>query len=215
MAGCCDPGRYDETFGEGFSKRVARRYRRRGVDRTARRMVDFLATSDLSGATVLEIGGGVGEIGLELLRRGAASATVLELSSAYDGEARRLAEEAGVADRVHRRIVDVAQHPEQVEPADLVVLHRVVCCYPDYDRLLGASADLCRRRIAFSHPPRNVVSRCVLATQNAVLAMSSNDFRAFAHPPKAMLRVLTGRGFTPVLAHHGTIWHAEGLERAA
>jgi hypothetical protein len=23
-----------------------------------------------------------------------------------------------------------------VEPADVVMLHRVVCCYPDYERLL-------------------------------------------------------------------------------
>jgi len=71
-------------------------------------MVDFLAGNGLDGATVLEIGGGVGEIGIELLRRGAASVTNVELSSAYDVEARRLADRAGVAERVHRLIVDVA-----------------------------------------------------------------------------------------------------------
>ena len=51
----------------------AARYRRRGLDRTARRMVDLLTEAGIDGATVLEIGGGVGEIELELLERGAAS----------------------------------------------------------------------------------------------------------------------------------------------
>lgn len=40
-------------------------------------------------------------------------------------------EAAGMADRVTRRFLDIAQTPDGVEPADVVVLHRVVCCYPD------------------------------------------------------------------------------------
>lgn len=215
MGGCCDPGGYEEMFGEGFARRMAKRYRRRGLDRTATRLVDFLETDGLDGATVLEIGGGVGEIGVELLRRGAARATNLELSTSYDDQARRLAQEAGVADRVERRIADIAADPEQVEPADLVVLHRVVCCYPDYERLLGAAAERCRSRLAFSHPPRNAVSRAVLATQNATFRVMGRDFRAFTHPPEAMLAVLERHGLQPVMAYPGRVWQAEGLARVA
>ena len=68
-------------FDARFARRRARRYRKKGLDRTAQRMVDLLE-NDTRGATVLEIGGGVGEIGLELVRRGAAAATTLELSPA-------------------------------------------------------------------------------------------------------------------------------------
>jgi magnesium-protoporphyrin O-methyltransferase len=176
-------------------------------------LVEFLAADGLAGATVLEIGGGVGEIGVELLRRGAVSVLNLELSSAYDQDAHRLAREAGVADRVHRQVVDVAASPEQVAPADLVVLHRVVCCYPDYERLLGAAADHCRSRLAFSHPPRNVWSRSVLAVENALHALLGREFRTFAHPPAEMLGVLTARGLRPVLTHPGRVWQVQGLSR--
>jgi magnesium-protoporphyrin O-methyltransferase len=213
MAGCCDPRGYDEVFGDGFARHVARRYRRRGLDRTARRLVDFLADGDLSGATVLEIGGGVGEIGVELLRRGAARATTLELSPAYDDQARRLAAEAGVADRMHRAVVDIATTPEDVAPADLVVLHRVVCCYPDHERLLGAAADHCRRRLAFTHPPRNPVSRATFAVENAMFRLRGREFRAFVHPPEAMVDVVLGRGMRHALHHAGTIWQVQGLTR--
>ena len=129
MSGCCDPRGCDQMFGDGFARHVARKFRRRGLDAVAGRMVDFLAADGVAGATVLDVGGGVGEIGIELLRRGAARATTLELSPAYDEEAWRLAREAGVADRVRRRQVDIAATPAAVEAADLVVLHRVVCCY--------------------------------------------------------------------------------------
>jgi hypothetical protein len=64
----------------------------------------------------------------------------LELSPAYDPEAHRLLHEAGLQERAERRLHDIAVDPAGIEPADVVVLHRVVCCYPDYERLL-ASAD--------------------------------------------------------------------------
>jgi len=205
-------------FSTRFARRVSRRYRRRGLDRTATRLVDFLASDgahDLTGATVLEIGGGVGEIGIELLRRGAASVTEVELSTSYDDEAARLAEAAGVSGRVQRRIVDIAAAPDAVEPADLVVLHRVVCCYPDFPRLLGAAADRCRGRLAFSHPPRNAGTRALLALQNAGCALMRKDFRAYVHPPALMRDVLREHGLDPVMRHEGVVWHAEGAVRAA
>src|SRR5689334_5985345 len=103
MPSCCDPRGCDGVFGEVFARQRARRYRRRGLDRTERRIVDFLVErGGVAGASVLEIGGGVGELHVELLRHGAAVATNLELVPAYDTLARQVAAEAGVADRVER-----------------------------------------------------------------------------------------------------------------
>jgi magnesium-protoporphyrin O-methyltransferase len=193
-------------FDARFARRVASGYRRRGLDRTARRMVERIAESGLDGATVLEIGGGVGEIHLELLRRGAASATSLELSPAYDDEAARLLADAGLTGRVRRRLVDIAAQPDAVEPADVVVLHRVVCCYPDYARLLGVAADHTRRQLVFSHPPRNVVSRAVVGLQNLLLRLGGREFRTFAHPPAEMMAVLAEHGLQPVPVRGGRVW---------
>ncbi len=200
-------------FGPRFARHQARRYRKRGLDAVARRMVDFLAERGIENASVLEIGGGVGEIQLELLQRGAAHTTNLELVNAYDGQAHRLAAEAGMTDRIDRRVVDIAATPEDVPAADVVVLHRVVCCYPDYERLLGAAADHARRLVVFSHPPRNRVSRAFVAIQAAFFRLRHKQFRAFAHPPEAMLDVLRRRGFRVSYRHEGLAWHVAGLER--
>jgi hypothetical protein len=213
MGPCCDPRGCDEFFGTGFARKMADRYRKRGLDRTARRMVAYLEKHGIAGGTVMEVGGGVGEIQIELLKHGAARAVNLELSPAYDGEAERLLADAGLQGRAERRLHDIAVDPDGVDAADVVVLHRVVCCYPDYERLLGAAADRSRRLLVFSHPPRNLVSRAVIAAQNLFFRLTGSEFRTFVHPPAAMLEVLGARGFRQVYAHRGLVWRVAGLER--
>ena len=213
MSRCCNARGCDRFFGRSFARRMASRYRKRGLDKSARRMVAFLETQGLEGATVLEIGGGVGEIQIELLKRGAARATNLELSAAYDVEAQELLREAGLEERVERRLHDLAADPHAVEPADVVVLHRVVCCYPDYERLLGAAADHARRFVVFSFPPRNAASRLFVASQNLLFRLARKEFRTFVHPPGALLGVLGDRGLRRTFAHRGVVWRVAGLER--
>ena len=213
MAGCCEPRGYDEAFGAGRARRSAGRYRKSGLSRTAARIVELVAQRGVEGATVLEIGGGVGDLQLELLRRGAAKATNLELSPSYEETAARLLAENGLTDRVERRLHDIATDPDAVEPADVVVLNRVVCCYPDYRRLLGAAADHARRQLVFSHPPRNLLSRAVLGGENLGNRITRCDFRVFAHPPEAMLAVLAEHGMRPTAPTVGRVWQVESVAR--
>jgi 2-polyprenyl-3-methyl-5-hydroxy-6-metoxy-1,4-benzoquinol methylase len=213
MTGCCNARGCDKVFGDWFARRVAKRYRKKGLDKTARRMVAFLDSRGIEGAKVLEIGGGVGEIGLKLLERGAAHAVNLELSPAYEEEGRRLFREHGLEERVTWRLHDIAADPDAIEPADIVVLHRVVCCYPDYRRLLGAAADHARRFVVFSYPPRNPLSRLFVAGANLLTRAFREEFRAFVHPPAAMLAVLEERGLRPVLTHRALVWQIAGFER--
>jgi 16S rRNA G966 N2-methylase RsmD len=215
MGGCCEPQGYDDLFGARFSRHLARRYRKRGLDKTAGRMVAFLAERGVEGATVLEIGGGVGDLQLELLRRGAVRATNLELVDSYDADAQSLAAEAGLADRIRRVRLDLAATPDAVEPHDIVVLHRVVCCYPDYERLLGAAADRARRLLVFSHPPSNVLSRAVFAVQNAFFRIRRNPFRAYVHDPDAMTAAAGSGRLREAYRHRGLAWHVVGFETHA
>jgi protein-L-isoaspartate O-methyltransferase len=210
---CCNSRGCDQFFGHRFARRMAKRYRKRGLDKTARRIVGFLEHRGIQGMTVLEIGGGIGEIQLELLKLGAASAVNLELSPAYEEEAAMLLQEAGFERRAERRLHDIAAGQDGVAPADVVVLHRVVCCYPDYQRLLAAAADHARQVVIFSYPPANVISRLAVAAQGLIFRLRRNEFRTYAHPPDAMLRVLNERGLRLTFAHRALIWQTAGLER--
>jgi 2-polyprenyl-3-methyl-5-hydroxy-6-metoxy-1,4-benzoquinol methylase len=210
---CCDPGAYENTFGKRFARRTARRYRRRGLNRTQQSIVDFLAERGLDGASVLEVGGGVGDLHIELLRRGASKVTNLEISTGYEAEAAALLSGSGMTDRVTRRRHDIATDPEAVEPADVVVMHRVVCCYPDYQRLLAAAASHAERLLVFSHPPRTSVVRASFALENQLRRLRRSSFRAFVHPPPAMYSVAEAQGLTQRMHVHGWTWDVAGFVR--
>ena len=177
-----------------MARRAADRYRKKGIDKTAQRMLAFLGQHGIEGATVLEIGGGVGDVQIELLKLGAARTVNLELSPGYEAEAMQLVREAGFDGRAERRLHDIAADPHGVESTDVVVLHRVVCCYPDYERLLTAAAEHARRLLVFSYPPRNVVSRLLLGAQNLLFRLQRKEFRTFTHPPARMLTAVEERG---------------------
>jgi len=213
MPSCCSAPGCDEFFTSRMARRAAERYRKKGVDKTAERMLAFFERHGIEGATVLEIGGGVGEMQIELLKRGAASAVNLELSHGYDEEAMRLVREAGLEERAERRHHDIAADPGSVEPADVVVLHRVVCCYPDYERLLSAAADHARRLLVFSYPPRNALSRLLLGAQNLLFRLQRKEFRTFAHPPAHMLAAVEERGLQRSYVYNPVVWQIAGFER--
>ena len=150
MSACCAP-RYRKVFSKRLARRDARRYRRKGLDKTARSIVDRLAERGVSDASVLEVGGGVGAIEIELLKAGAREATVVELSEEYDGQAAELLAENGLQDRVSRTHGDFVELEGNVDPADVVIMHRVVCCYPNADALIETAADLTRRRFVLTY----------------------------------------------------------------
>ena len=213
MARCCNPHGCDELFGERVARRDARRYRRKGLDKTAREMVDFLLERGVEGATVLEIGGGIGSIQLELLRAGAARAINLELTGAYDGPAAELARDAGVSDRIERRVVDLAVEPSEVRVADVVVLHRVVCCYPNAQQLIGESAAHARRTLMLSYPPRAWWTRTFAAVLNAAMRVRRRQYRSYIHPPRAFLAEAEARGLRHAFASRRWPWRITALER--
>jgi 16S rRNA G966 N2-methylase RsmD len=199
-------------FDERQARRDAETYRRKGLGRPARWVVEVAKAGRIEGATVLEIGGGVGAIQLELLKAGAERTVNVELSPAYEDAAAALARSAGLEGRSERRIGD-AVADESIGEADIVVLHRVVCCYPDFERLLGAAARRSRRTLVFTHPPGHRLARWTVAAANLWLRLTKQEFRAYAHPPQAMEAVARAHGLEPMARRRGGIWRGVALAR--
>jgi magnesium-protoporphyrin O-methyltransferase len=211
MKCCQSPAGYGEFFSPKQARREAASYRSKGLGAASRWVVDAVREQGIEGRSVLEPGGGVGAVEIELLKAGAARSTVVELSPGYEEVAAQLAREAGVAERMERHVGDFAA--DGTEPADVVVLHRVVCCYPDYELLLGAAAEKARETLVFTYPPRNVVSRALLGLVNLWLRLRGMEFRTFAHPPEQMTDVVRRAGFEPYARRRGGIWRGVALAR--
>ncbi len=165
--------------------------------------------------SVLEVGGGVGAIQLELLRAGAATTTNAELSPAYEACAAELASEAGLDGRSDRRVLDFAQEGSTIEEADVVVLHKVVCCYPDLEKLLGEAAAHARRQLVLTFPRNAVWTRIGFATVNLIQRVRRRTFRVFLHSPATIIAIAQSYGLEPVSQHRGSVWQFAAFARQA
>jgi 2-polyprenyl-3-methyl-5-hydroxy-6-metoxy-1,4-benzoquinol methylase len=211
MSTCCARGS-EKFFGARTARRDGRRYRRKGLDKTAKLIVDELARRGVAGATVLEIGGGIGAIGLELLKLGAARVTIVELSHGYDEEAKALLAESGFEGRAERLHGDFVASESDIPPADAVVLHRVVCCYPDPDALVGAAARHARRLLALSFPRDKWWIRAGSRLAN-MFFRRVGWIESFVHPHEKILGPAAAEGFAPIYDHAGRLWRVVVLER--
>jgi len=178
------------------------------------RLVRLLRERSLEGCSLLEVGGGVGAIQIELLKAGISRAVSIELTPTYEAAAAALLREAGFDDLVDRRVLDFALAGSNVPPADIVVLNRVICCYPDMPTLAGAAADHARRILVMSFPKERWWTRFAFGIGNLALRIGRREFQMFLHPPERVLEVARQHGLITAAIDVGHFWQVVTLERA-
>jgi magnesium-protoporphyrin O-methyltransferase len=160
-------------------------------------------------ATLLDIGAGIGVVHHELLEDGIAAAVHVEAATAYLEAARLEADARGHGTRVWFVQGDFVDVADGLEPADVVTLDRVVCCYPDYATLLARSAAKCRAAYALSYPRDLWYVRLVVWAQNLVRRLRRDAFRTFVHPEAAIRQALADAGLRPAEGRDFFVWRVE------
>jgi magnesium-protoporphyrin O-methyltransferase len=164
------------------------------------------------GATVLDVGGGIGAIEIALIAAGAERATNIELSGGYEDAAGELIAERGCEGRVDRRVGDFVT--AEVDPHDIVVLHRVVCCYPDVDALVGVAAEHTKRTLLLTYPQERMWMRAGLRLINVWLRLSRCGFRTYVHPVPMIVAAAQARGLRlERRERHGLLWESAVFAR--
>jgi SAM-dependent methyltransferase len=206
MATCGACEGLESQFGRKTAERELRRFRRRGPLRSTQRLIDDLRAAGVGGASLIDIGGGVGAIHHTLLDAGVTSAVHVDVSADYINAARGEADRRHHADRVRFMRGDFVQLAREVPDADIVTLDRVICCYPDMDALVGQAADKARRLIGAVYPPDVWWMRAGVRAINAAMRIRRSAFRVFVHPPVAIEAVLRRHGFERVTSHRTLAW---------
>ncbi len=214
MSDCCSPHGYRWAFSERNARAEAKRYRRKGLDPTSSQIIDLVRQRGLAGSTVLEIGGGIGSLQLELLKAGAARATGIELTPTYEDVAAELIDEAELGDRVERRLMDFAATPDQVAAADVVIMNRVICCYPDMPRLVGAAADHAQDLLVLSYPRETWWTRIGLRLGNLALRLARREFQIYLHSPKSVVATSEQHGLSTLFDYKGRFWTVAAFSRS-
>ena len=205
MPACCTSD-YRRFFNRKFAERDLRRYRRRGLTATERDLVEL--AGDVHGASVLEAGGGIGALQLELLEAGAARTTNVELSAGYEDAARELL--AGRA--IERRVGDFVD--EELAPHDVVLMHRVVCCYPDVEALVGAAAARAERVLALTLPQQRRWIGWGFGAVNLWLRVRGCGFRTYQHPFVRVTAAAEAHGLRLVRrVRRGLVWESAAFVR--
>jgi magnesium-protoporphyrin O-methyltransferase len=214
VSDCCTPKGYRQVFSERAARAQARNYRRNGLDQTSRHIVELLKDQGVDGLTLLEIGGGIGAIQIELLKAGLARAISVELTPTYEATATELLREAGLEDRVDRRVMDFVDAGSEVGEADIVVMNRVICCYPDLPRLAGAAADHTRGILVLSFPKERWWTRVLMWMANAGMGIARREFRIFLHPLAKILATGEQHGLKLSIDRPGVFWEIAAMRRA-
>jgi magnesium-protoporphyrin O-methyltransferase len=176
-------------------------------------LLEMIEANIDSGMSVLDIGGGIGVIDLELLKAGAGRAVLVEASPEYLDAARDEAREAGVADRIEIVAGDFVRHAAEVEPADIVTLDRVVCCYPAMDELVPASAAHARKLYGLVLPRDRWYIPWLVRLDNVRYWLKRSAYRAFAHANARVDEHVRAAGLRQRSEAFTTFWRVVLYER--
>jgi len=144
-----------------------------------RRLID----SGLSGRTVLDLGCGSGQFSVEALKKGALSSVGMDLSPVMIATANRLAGESGLELKAKFLVGDAAKQDHQ--NSDIVILDKVVCCYPSIEELLSKASNACLDRLGLIVPRdvgfARVPVRVGVYVDNLIDRIRKNPARMYLH----------------------------------
>ena len=174
-------------------------------------LLDAITEAGVTDRTVLDVGCGIGDLAIEVVTRGGASGTGYDLSTKAIEEARRLAVSRGVGDRMRFEVGDGAKL--DLPAADIVVINRVVCCYPDTEHLLEHTLVAAGSVFAMTAPAssgvRGVVNRLWSTFENVGYRLRPSKyggFRVFIHDLDRIDERIRAAGFRRVKHQRRVVW---------
>ena len=192
---CCQCQGIEAKFDQKYVLKKLKKYRKAGPKKTTLQLIDAMRAEGFEGMTLLDIGGGVGDIQHAMLRLGVSHATNCEASTAYVEACRQEAERLGHSEKIQHlqgNFVDVAG---AIPPADIVTLDRVICCYHDLPGLIDSSVRKARRYYGLVYPlDRWWIRLGMHVYYNVRNWLQRNPMRMFVHPTEAVEAAVLSHG---------------------
>ncbi len=204
----------EEFFDQREAERDLRSYRKNGLAGITSVLLEAIRAQGVDGASLLDVGGGVGVVQHELLGAGVSTAVSVDASIAYLAAAKEEAERRGHADRLeqhHGNFVDVAP---QIEQADIVTLDKVICCYHDVEQLVRLSSAKAKRIYAVVYPRYNLLFRALPKLAAVYFRLRRTPFRAFVHPTAVVEGLVEGNGLRRTFYRKSGFWQVALFTRA-
>lgn len=212
MSCCCPHSRSAGRFFSLFARRYRRRFSRKGFEASQRQLLEGLNGAGFADASILEIGSGVGHLHMSLLEQGAARATGIDLASTMIDEARRWAQDRGLEQRTDYRLGDFMDM-EDLEPAEVTLLDKVICCYPDGQGLVQRSLALTGRVWGATYPRNTWYTRLGSGFGALLMKLLRSNFRPYVHDPALVEAWASQAGFSKTYQKQTFIWLTQVYQR--
>lgn len=140
---------------------------------------------------------------------------VVEASAAYLQVSETEAARRGQRERLtyhHGDFVDIA---DTLAPADIVTLDRVICCYPDMEKLVAASVAKAKHRYGLVYPRERWLTRIGVTLVNLFLRLRGGAFRTYIHSSAAVDAILQRNGFRRSFYDRTFLWQVVTYARRA
>lgn len=206
MSCCCPHSKSGGRLFSFFARSYRRRFTKHGFEPSQLQLVEGLEQAGYKDATLLEVGSGVGYLHQTLLERGAKSAIGIDLAPDMLKEAEDWAKQKNLSDRTEYIQGDFIELLDHVEPAEVTILDKVVCCYPHAELLTNHSTAKTTRVYALTYPRDRWFTKVAIEIMAFFLKISGSDFRAFVHNPDDIERWITDAGFKKVYQQQTFIW---------
>lgn len=203
---CCPHARSGGRFFSFFARNYRKRFSKKGFEPSQRQLMEGLSQAGFQNTSVLEIGSGVGHFHMSLLEAGAATATGIDLAPKMIAEAEDWSRQRGLEERITYHQGDFMEILPIIEPADVTVLDKVVCCYPDADGLVHQSLSKTRRVYALTYPRDRRLVRLGVALAALLMKLIGSSFRPYAHSPAMIEEWITARGFHKRYEKNTFVW---------
>jgi hypothetical protein len=192
---CCQCQGIEAKFDQKYVAKKLKKYRKVGPKKTTRQLIEALRVEGIDGMTLLDIGGGVGDIQHALLGLGVSHATDCEASAAYLEASRQEAERLGHTEQIDHIQGNFVERAKDIAPADIVTLDRVICCYHDMPALVNLSAQKARKFYGVVYPlDRWWVQLAMSLYYNVRFWLQRNPMRNFVYATAAVEDLIRSNG---------------------
>jgi magnesium-protoporphyrin O-methyltransferase len=182
---CCAPGdinNLDKFFNPRLAQAEAQHYLKKGLEKRAQVLIAYLLNHLTQPASILDIGCGAGGVHHELLRQGVARSVIgVDASAAYLAAAQANAVALNLTHAVTYAQRDFAQSSNEFAPAEVVLMDRVICCYPHLRQLLAPAAQRVQRYLALSFPVEAWWLRWPFYLVDAALTLFRSKYHPYLH----------------------------------
>lgn len=196
----------EQVFDDSVAVQELKEYKKKGLRKTTRLLVQAVKSLGVKEASLLDIGGGIGVIQLELLQAGVARVTNVDASPAYSKTAQGEATRRGWGKKVDYHVGNFVDIAPTLAPAEIVTLDRVICCYNDMPALVRASVDRAQRVYGVVFPKDVWWIKAGIGIANWIQKILRHPFRIFAHPTEEVEALVQARGFKRVFTNRGLFW---------